>query len=54
MAVAVFGLASQEAFAAVIVPFFKETGDWALEDSKGKSIDKVREIRDEIERRAKS
>ena len=34
-------------------PFFKETVDWALEDPKGKSIEKVREIRDEIERRVK-
>jgi protein-tyrosine-phosphatase len=34
-------------------PFFKDTVDWALEDPKGKSIDKVREIRDEIERRVK-
>jgi protein-tyrosine-phosphatase len=34
-------------------PFFKDTVDWALEDPKGKSIDKVREIRDEIERRFK-
>ncbi len=34
-------------------PFFKPTVDWALEDPKGKSIDKVREIRDEIERRVK-
>ena len=33
--------------------FFKPTVDWALEDPKGKSIDKVREIRDEIERRVK-
>jgi arsenate reductase len=32
-------------------PFLKENVDWALEDPKGKSIDKVREIRDEIERR---
>ncbi|MGD0449870.1 MAG: arsenate reductase ArsC [Candidatus Bathyarchaeia archaeon] len=32
-------------------PFFKENVDWVLEDPKGKSIDKVREIRDEIERR---
>jgi protein-tyrosine-phosphatase len=32
-------------------PFFKETVDWALEDPKGKPIDKVRKIRDEIERR---
>ena len=37
-----------------IGPFFKETVDWALEDPKGKSIDKVREIRDEIERRVQS
>ena len=34
-------------------PFFKETVDWALEDPKGKSMDKVREIRDEIEHRVK-
>jgi arsenate reductase len=34
-------------------PFFKETVDWALEDPKGKSIDKVREIRDEVEGRVK-
>jgi protein-tyrosine-phosphatase len=34
-------------------PFFKGTVDWALEDPKGKSIDTVREIRDEIERRVK-
>jgi arsenate reductase len=32
-------------------PFFKPTIDWKLEDPKGKSIEKVREIRDEIERR---
>ena len=32
-------------------PFFKTTIDWQLEDPKGKSMDKVREIRDEIERR---
>ena len=32
-------------------PFFKETIDWKLEDPKGKPIEKVREIRDEIERR---
>ena len=30
-------------------PFFKENVDWTLEDPKGKSIDNVREIRDEIE-----
>jgi arsenate reductase (thioredoxin) len=34
-------------------PFFKPTIDWALEDSKDKPIEKVREIRDEIERRVK-
>jgi len=34
-------------------PFFKETTDWALEDPKGKPIEKVRAIRDEIERRVK-
>ncbi len=32
-------------------PFFKPTIDWKLEDPKGKPIVKVREIRDEIERR---
>lgn len=30
-------------------PFFKPTMDWKLEDPKGKSIEKVREIRDLIE-----
>jgi len=30
-------------------PFFKDTVDWGLEDPKGKPIEKVREIRDEIE-----
>jgi len=30
-------------------PFFKPTMDWELEDPKGKSIEKVREIRDQIE-----
>jgi protein-tyrosine-phosphatase len=30
-------------------PFSKPTIDWELEDPKGKSIEKVREIRDEIE-----
>ena len=34
-------------------PFFKPTIDWALEDPKGKPIEKVREIRDEIERRVR-
>ena len=32
-------------------PFFKPTVDWKLEDPKGKPIEKVREIRDEIEKR---
>jgi arsenate reductase (thioredoxin) len=32
-------------------PFFKPTIDWAIEDPKGKPIEKVRQIRDEIERR---
>ncbi len=32
-------------------PFFKPTIDWALEDPKGKPIDKVRAIRDDIERK---
>ncbi len=31
-------------------PFFKPTIDWSLEDPKGQPIEKVREIRDEIER----
>jgi arsenate reductase (thioredoxin) len=31
-------------------PFFKPTIEWHLEDPKGKSIEKVREIRDQIER----
>jgi arsenate reductase (thioredoxin) len=30
-------------------PFFKPTIDWNLEDPKGKSTEKVREIRDEID-----
>ena len=30
-------------------PFFKPTIDWNLEDPKGKPIEKVREIRDEID-----
>jgi arsenate reductase (thioredoxin) len=34
-------------------PFFTENVDWALEDPKGKPIEKVREIRDDIERRVK-
>lgn len=32
-------------------PFFVPTADWTLEDPKGKPIEKVRLIRDEIERR---
>jgi arsenate reductase len=35
-------------------PFFKPTVDWKLEDPKGKPIEKVRDIRDEIERRVKT
>jgi arsenate reductase (thioredoxin) len=35
-------------------PFFKPTVDWKLEDPKGKPIEKVREIRDEIERRVQN
>ncbi len=35
-------------------PFFVPTVDWALEDPKGKPIDKVREIRDDIERRVQA
>ena len=31
-------------------PFFKPTIDWKLEDPKGKPIEKVREIRDQIDR----
>lgn len=34
-------------------PFFKPKIDCALEEPKGQPIDKVREIRDEIERRVK-
>ena len=30
-------------------PFFKPTIEWKLEDPKGKPIEKIREIRDEIE-----
>src|SRR5271157_868336 len=32
-------------------PFSKPTIDWKLEDPKGKPIEKVREIRDDIEQR---
>jgi protein-tyrosine-phosphatase len=35
-------------------PFFRPTIDWKLEDPKGKSIEKVREIRDDIERRVQN
>ncbi len=34
-------------------PFFKPTIDWKLEDPKGKPIEKVREIRDQIESQVK-
>ena len=34
-------------------PFFKPAIDWKLEDPKGKPIDKVREIRDEIEKKVR-
>ena len=33
--------------------FLNNPIDWAIEDPKGKSIEQVREIRDEIERRVK-
>lgn len=33
--------------------FLNNVIDWNIEDPKGKSVDKVREIRDEIERRVK-
>lgn len=32
-------------------PFFGPTIDWRIEDPKGRLLEKVREIRDEIERR---
>ena len=35
-------------------PLFKKTTDWNLEDPKGKSIEKTREIRDEIENKVKT
>jgi arsenate reductase len=35
-------------------PFPKETIDWGLDDPKGRPIEKVRLIRDEIERRVKN
>jgi protein-tyrosine-phosphatase len=34
-------------------PFFKPTIDWKLEDPKGKPIEKVRDIRDEIEKKVR-
>jgi arsenate reductase (thioredoxin) len=34
-------------------PFFKPTIEWQLEDPKGKPIEKVREIRDQIEGQVK-
>ncbi|MDH5437927.1 MAG: arsenate reductase ArsC [Candidatus Bathyarchaeota archaeon] len=34
-------------------PLLKKVVDWELEDPKGKPIEKVRQIRDEIERRVK-
>ncbi len=34
-------------------PFFKPTIDWKLEDPKGKPLEKVREIRDQIENQVK-
>ena len=34
-------------------PFFKPTIEWKLEDPKGKPIEKVRDIRDQIERQVK-
>lgn len=34
-------------------PFFKPTIEWHLEDPKGKPIEKVREIRDQIEHQIK-
>lgn len=32
--------------------FLNNSVEWAIEDPKGKNIEKVREIRDEIERKA--
>jgi len=34
-------------------PFFKPTIEWKLEDPKEKPIEKVREIRDEIEKKVR-
>ncbi len=35
-------------------PFFKPAIEWNLEDTKGKSIEKVREIRDQIDRQVQN
>ena len=35
-------------------PFFKPTIEWKLEDPKGKSIEKVRKIRDVIEQKVQA
>jgi protein-tyrosine-phosphatase len=35
-------------------PFFRTSVDWGLEDPKDKPIEKVREIRDEIERKVRT
>jgi arsenate reductase (thioredoxin) len=35
-------------------PFFKPTIDWQLEDPKGQTLEKVREIRDDIDRRVQA
>lgn len=35
-------------------PLLKKVAEWELEDPKGKPIEKVRQIRDEIERKVKS
>jgi len=45
--VVIMGCGSENACPATFVP----TEDWGLDDPKGQSIDKVREIRDEIKRR---
>jgi len=35
-------------------PLLNKVVDWGIEDPKGKPIEKVREIRDEIERKVKA
>jgi len=35
-------------------PLLNKVIDWGIEDPKGKSIENVREIRDEIERKVKN